>query len=531
MTGSPLTSPESYFADREPGPTILVVDDEEGARRRLKAVLSMTKDSRSIKVHYCANRAEALELLSSTPVHVALLDKNLGPDEKDDSQNGIKAIDEMRLLQPHLQVLVITGSKDPQDAVEAMKLGAFDYITKDLSDELLLCKINKAIEVSKITFKQFRQNRMSTPEASEIGGASKVFQEILSHAQILAETNRPVLLLGPSGTGKTTIASYIHKLRANFYQQQDRPFFRVDIGALAPEVVERDLFGSEKGAYTDAKMTQGFFELSNNGTLFLDEIGEASPELQTKLLTVIETGDFYRLGSSRKLNSKPKIILATNRNLEEMVKAGTFRQDLYYRISSFPIVMPPLSARREDIGDIIRALLPKVCKANNVPAKFEQLPPEFIAYIQTLPLQGNIREVEHLVERLLVYSPKDENRLPIMKDWKATLGIYARKSDRKSESTNSDRKSISMKDIATLPFDVLGSDFPGLTKFREMIDQKVVAEAISKHQKIDDRATALRVSKGHMSRLVTQANKSPVREGRTCTEQTLETVSTQGGVQ
>lgn len=531
MTGNPLTSPENYFADREPGPTILVVDDEEGARRRLKAVLSATKESRTIKVLYCANRSEAIDVLSETPVHVVLLDKNLGPDEKDDSQNGIKALDEMRHLQPHVQVLIITGSKDPQDAVEAMKLGAFDYVTKDLPDELLLCKINKAIEVSKITFKQFRQNRMSTPETSELGGKSKAFQDILAHAQILAETNRPVLLLGPSGTGKTSIASYIHQLRAKFYQQQDRPFFRVDIGALAADVVERDLFGSEKGAYTDAyKMTQGFFELANNGTLFLDEIGEASLELQAKLLTVIETGDFYRLGSTRKLNSKPKIILATNRNLEEMVAAGTFRPDLWYRIKSFPIVMPPLSARKEDIPEIIQALLPKVCKNSNVVVKFEDIPPDFIQYLSKLPLEENIRGIEHQVERLLVYSPKDEKRVPSLQGWRAIPGLYVPRTEKKSDSSSANnRKSITLKDVINLPFDVVGEDFPGLKEFNDIIEQKVVADAMAKHQKIGDRSAALGVSKSYTSTLVTRAAGS--NNNNPTTTPTLEIVSTQGGVQ
>lgn len=495
---------DRHFPDKDPSPTLLIIDDEESSRRRLKAILQTTEEGRVLKSYFCGSLVEALEVLANTSVHVILLDKRLGADPTAPGQNGIEAIPEILQIQPHVQIIMVTGSNDHKDTVRAMSLGAVDYVTKETPDSLLLSRIHRAIALSKISINQARQDRTKSYESTELGGKSRTFKAILAQTQILSESNRPVLLLGESGTGKTEIAKWINECRRRFLKQGERPFFHINMAALSSDVVESELFGHEKGSFTDATETrQGFFELSNNGTLFLDEIGEASLDLQAKLLTVIESGEFYRLGSKKKLKSSPKIICATNRNLEEMVQKGLFREDLLMRISSFPIRMPNLDERREDVPDIIRALLPKCCKYNNVFVKFEDIPGDFIDHLMRIPLKGNIRGIEHQLDRLLVFSQRDANGKPNLKNWRGIPGLYVKKNDPFSQIAP-EKTSISLKDLQSLPFDVVGSGFPGLKNFLGLITKKILEDAIHKHGRITEVAQVLHLAPGHVSTLLKQ---------------------------
>ena len=239
------------------------------------------------------------------------------------------------------------------------------------------------------------------------------------------------------------------------------------------------------------------------GTLFLDEIGEASLDLQAKLLTVIESGEFYRLGGKKRLKSSPKMICATNRNLEDMIQKGLFREDLYMRISSFPIRMPQLSERREDIPEIIRALLPKCCRSNNVFVKFEEIPQDFIDHLMRTPLKGNIRGVEHQIDRLLVFSQRDSQGKPILKNWRGIPGLYLKKNDSLHESP-SKRTAITLNDLQELPLDVMGPDFAGLKSLLQLITKKTLIGAVKKFGRISEVAEELQLAPGHVSTLLKQ---------------------------
>ena len=491
------------FQDRDPHPTVMIVDDNEADRTRFKLVLEKSaKENQQLNILCASSIDEAEQILSRTPVHVVMLDKNLGENENDPRQNGIKSIPSLLLIQPHLEILVITGSGNFDDVREATKFGASDFIGKDIPNDLLIARINRTIKHAKAAI-QNRQHEFSSQSSPiELGGKSKVFQQILAHARILSETERPILLLGESGTGKTELASWINQCREKFLGQTNRPFFSFNIAALATDVVENELFGHEKGAFTDAhQMKQGFFEVANNGTLFIDEIGEASLELQAKLLTVIETGEFYRIGGKKKMTSSAKLIFATNRDLEAMVEAKTFRQDLYMRINSFPIQMPSLRDRSEDIPDIIKALVPKVSKKNNVPVKFEDIPKDFIEHLLNSEIEGNVRGIIAQLDRLLVFAPKDENRRPMLEKWRTISGLYAK--PKKNTRSTPDTGPITMDEIKKRSFDVLDPSFPGIKEFTAILKAKVVQEACDKHNgELKKVASVLKVATSYIYPLV-----------------------------
>ncbi len=470
---------ERAFQDRDPSPTVLVVDDNPLDQQRLKTILSRYSESHPLKVLFASSIEEAEKVLSETQVHAVLLDKNLGPDEEDPMQNGIKAIPLLLQIQPHLQILLVTGSKDTQDAVAAIRMGAFDYVTKETPNELLLAHVTRTIEIAKLSIRCTQRERSTESFPLELGGKSKLFSDILGHVQILSESDRPILLLGDSGTGKTEIANWIHHCRKKFLSQKERPFFKINIASLPEDVIASELFGHEKGAFTDAiAPRQGYFELANNGTLFLDEIGEASLDLQAKLLTIIETGEFFRVGGTRQGKTSAKLVFATNRNLEEMVKQGKFRHDLYMRINSFPVHLPNLDQRREDIPDIIRALLPKVSKENNVPAQFDDIPKDFIEYLMNSKIEGNIRGIVHQLDRLLVFSPKDENRRPVFTNWRGIPGLYIKRNTPKIRTSNTP---ITLSEIMSRPFDMMDPSFPGFKDFISLIKEKIIEDAKQKH--------------------------------------------------
>jgi DNA-binding NtrC family response regulator len=284
--------------DKDKGPSVLIVDDEKSARETLRMAVSSTDTGENINVLFASNLPEAMAIIEKTKLHVVLLDKNIGPDETDPEQNGLDAIPEILNLQPHVQILMVTASDDVQDAVKAIKFGAFGFITKGSEPELIICQINKAIQISRLVIDKISLDRTrEKADFDDLGGKSTLIKKAVARGKAFAESNQPVLLRGETGTGKTTIAKLIHEHRQKFLKEKSRPFFGINIASLSSDLAERELFGNEKGAYTDAKeMKLGFFELANNGTLFLDEIGDVSLDLQVKLLKVIDEGKFFRLG-------------------------------------------------------------------------------------------------------------------------------------------------------------------------------------------------------------------------------------------
>jgi two-component system, NtrC family, response regulator len=482
--------------DRDLGTTILIADDEEAIRDELVRACRKIANIASDQILTAATLSEAFKFLTAQPIHLILLDKNF--EHRDaPAENGIEAIPEMLRFRPNAQILVISASKDDQDIVEAMRLGAFGYVTKGGGDDLLIAQINKALSMARLTIEKARFEKSREQDAPiEIVAKSKSTKHLLSMIPILSETDRPVLLVGEPGTGKTEIAKLIHDCRKKYLKQDDRPFFDVNIASLSPTVIERELFGNEPKAFTgaDVRPHQGFFELSNNGTLFLDEIAEISLEIQAKLLTILQEGTFYRVGGTKKLMTSFKLICATNKDLKELVAKNQFREDLYWRVSGFQLRAPSLSERREDIPDLIRSILPKMCKQNRALIAFEEIPRDFIDYLTENPPEGNIRGIENKISYLLTLSPKDRRGHRILKHWRKIPELISTR-----PVCRSDRDQVYLRDLLDLPYDVVGPEFPGLDALIEQIEKKVLLDAIAKFRKNKDIARALKLSEGAIS--------------------------------
>ena len=471
------------------GATVLIVDDDEVGRERLAILCLSSKRGEALRVLTAATLAEATTILAANVVHAMLLDKQLGAGRS--AENGIDAIPHYLELQPNLQIVVITASNDTQDAARAVELGALWFLPKQTADSLIVAQIDKAVDIGELALQRAQSERQSKPASVDLVGRSRVIRDLKVRIRNVAKTDRPILLLGETGTGKTTVATFIHECRSTLAKHPDGKFFAVNMGAISPELAERELFGNERGAYTDAKFARpGLFEAATGGTLFLDEIGETPPELQVKLLKVIEEGKFTRLGGTQVLQTKLKLICATNRNLESLVAAGEFREDLFFRISTFPITIPPLRERREDIADIIAAVLPKCCVDNHVPIAFTELPQDFIDYLVAEPLRGNVREIEQILARLLVYAPKDRRGRPDLRHWEEIQGLGGPK----PAASLQPRTALTMQDFRTLPLHVVGDDFPGLDAFSHMVTDKVLLDAMSRFKTLKELSNALGVS-------------------------------------
>ena len=371
---------------------VLVADDE----RNLRELIMRELARKGHDVDGVGDGAAALERLVAAPYDVVVLDMKMPKKE------GIEVLRELQAFPEHPQVIVMTGFQEVSTAVEAMKLGAYDYLTKPMKIEELDVLIRKAAEKAQL----LRDNealRAYAPGAEPFGGIltkSPQMQEVLRIIERIAPTDSSVLVLGASGTGKELVARAIHERSA----RAGRPFVPIHCGALPREVFESELFGHEKGAFTGAVGAKpGLVELADGGTLLLDEIGEMEPDSQVKLLRALETGTFFRVGATRPRRVDVRLVAATNRDLAEAMKTGEFRQDLYFRINTIMIKLPPLRERREDI-----ALLANHFVVANATYGAKRLGPRALAVLEGYAWPGNVRELLHAIERAVILSKGEE---------------------------------------------------------------------------------------------------------------------------
>ncbi|HEX3176407.1 MAG TPA: sigma-54 dependent transcriptional regulator [Methylomirabilota bacterium] len=371
---------------------VLVADDET----RLRELMVRELSRKGHEIEGVGDGESALAALRDREFDVVILDMKMPRKE------GIEVLRELQSFPEHPQVIVMTGFQEVATAVEAMKLGAYDYLTKPTKIEELDIVIRKAAEKGQL----MRDNvalRAHAPGAEPYGGIltrSPKMQEILRIIERVAPTDSSVLILGESGTGKELVARAIHERSA----RAARPFVPIHCGALPREVLESELFGHEKGAFTGAVGAKpGLVDLADGGTLFLDEIGEMEPDSQVKLLRALETGMFFRVGGTRPRTVDIRIVAATNRDLAEAMRAGEFRQDLYYRINTITVALPPLRERRDDI-----ALLAQHFVETKATYGTKRLAPATLALFEAYSWPGNVRELLHAVERGMILSKGEE---------------------------------------------------------------------------------------------------------------------------
>ncbi|MCJ7493966.1 MAG: sigma-54 dependent transcriptional regulator [Deltaproteobacteria bacterium] len=369
---------------------ILIVDDEVSVRDSLRMIFK-----KDYQVIMAGSAEEAIIKVKSEEPDLIFLDIIMP------GKDGMQALKEIRGMHPQIPVIMLTATKTLKTAVEAMKLGAYDYITKPFDVEELKLIAQKALESRDLR----RENRRLQGEVEEryhfdnIIGKSKEMRDIYATIRQIAEKNSTVLIHGESGTGKELVARAIHYNS----HRKNKPFVAVNCAAIPETLIESELFGHEKGAFTDAQTRRiGHFELADQGTLFLDEVSELILPTQAKILRALQERDFVRVGGGKTISVDVRLISATNKNLEEMMARGAFRSDLFYRINVVPLTIPPLRKRKEDILLLAKHFLDKHAGVGK-----KKISPEAMDILIAYDWPGNVRELENIIERIVVLTTSD----------------------------------------------------------------------------------------------------------------------------
>ena len=367
---------------------ILVVDDQDSIRHFVCKAL----EDEGYTVLTAGSVRETREAIEPGMPDLAILDLKL-PDG-----TGLELLREFKRTQPEMCVILMTAFGELETAVEAMNAGAFWFVKKPFETEELLALVARALESQKLWLELRRLRHHAFSDEDYLHSASPSMQEAYAIAeQVAVGDTTSVLIEGESGTGKEYFANLIHRMSA----RHDKPFVEINCAAIPSELLESELFGHEKGAFTDARaQKQGLMELASGGTLFLDEIGEMSPMLQVKLLRVLERRNFKRVGGTKDISVNLRIISATNQDLERMVGDGTFREDLYYRLKVVPLYVPPLRERKEDILPLSQLFLERFSK--QFKKSFRAVSPAAERMLADYPWPGNIRELRNLFERTVL---------------------------------------------------------------------------------------------------------------------------------
>jgi two-component system nitrogen regulation response regulator NtrX len=379
---------------------ILVVDDEAEIRRSVRMIL----EYEGYDVLEASSGPEGLALIEREAPDLVFLDiKMQGID-------GLEALQRIRQVNESLPVVIISGHGTVSTAVEATKLGAFDFIEKPLATERVLVTIRNALDQTRLQSEN-RTLKRAVEARHQMVGESPSLRQIWDAIKRASPTNATVLLLGESGVGKELVARSIHR---NSLRSRER-FVQVNCAAIPEELIESELFGHEKGSFTGATEKQiGKFEQADRGTIFLDEVGDMSAKTQAKVLRVLQEGEVERLGSARTIKVDVRVIAATNKDLEQEIEKGTFREDLYFRLSVIPIRVPPLRDRREDIPALVRHFVDLFSRENN--RKPQRFTPVALDHLQKARWKGNVRELRNTVERLLIMTPGDTIDLDDLRD-------------------------------------------------------------------------------------------------------------------
>ena len=377
----------------------LIIDDE----KNILNTIGICLESIGIEVTLCSKPQEVLQLLQQNRFDVAFVDLKMSP------MDGIEVLSEIKQYSPDTTVVIMTAHGSIDSAVVAIKKGAYDYLQKPFDFEELKLFTRKVFEHHQLVHEmaELREELASIQGSGDIVTRNRAMIELLDLAARVAESSISILIEGESGTGKELVAHYVHQKS----DRVEKPFVKVNCAAIPEQLLESELFGHVRGAFTGAlKDRQGRFEMADGGTIFLDEIGELSSSIQSKLLRVLQTKDFERVGENVTRKVDVRIISATNRNLDEALKEGNFREDLFYRLNGVRIKLPPLRERPEDVPFLVHHFLKKFSKERNI-----EIAPDADHVLKVYRWSGNVRELENVLERAVLLSTNgiiEMNHLP-----------------------------------------------------------------------------------------------------------------------
>jgi len=369
--------------------TVLVVDDEPEI---LKAVRGNLMDD-GYEVLEALDGPEALKRVEEEPPDLVLLDIKMP------GMNGIEVLEQLKQGHPQLPVVMMSAHGTIETAVKATKLGAFDFIEKPLSLERLTVVVQKALDYRQLEEETLFLRRKEEAR-HQLTGHSEVLLELRRQIEIVAPTSAWILIRGENGTGKEIVAHTIHRLS----KRKNKPFVEVNCAAIPEDLIESELFGHEKGAFTGATaQRKGKFDLAHGGTLFLDEIGDMSLKTQAKILRILQEQKFERVGGGKTITVDVRVLAATNKDLEYEISQGNFREDLYYRINVVPLEVPPLRDRKEDLAELVAEFLKEYAYKTNTERK--AMTPAALQCLEEYDWPGNVRELKNLIERLVIMTP------------------------------------------------------------------------------------------------------------------------------
>lgn len=416
---------------------LLIVDDDEDLRTQMKWALAA-----DYEVHLAEDRKTAMSVMLTEKPDVVTLDLGLPPNPAG-VEEGFAILNQILDKYSSTKVIIITGRGEKEHALRAIDKGAYDFFYKPIELDELKIVLGRAFHIARLEREQLELKQRLTGDTFEfMTGTSKVMQDLFSMIRKVATTDAPVLIIGESGTGKELVASAIHRQGL----RKDGPFIPINCSAIPENLIESELFGHEKGTFTGAHtQRKGRFEMAEGGTLFLDEIGELPSLLQVKLLRFLQEKTIERIGGRQQIEVDTRILAATNRNLEEAIKAGTFREDLYYRLNVIRINLPPLRERETDIILLAKTFLERFSQENR--KKIKGFSEKAIDAIQSYAWPGNVRELENRVKRAVIMS---------------------------------DDKKISLEDLE-MDFLDIESDRVTLKDAREELEKKLIIKAIARN--------------------------------------------------
>jgi two-component system response regulator AtoC len=447
---------------------VLVIDDDPGVRDYMEALVSR----QGYEVTAAADGEEALKNLETTQPDLITLDVVLP------GMDGLQTLEKLKQRLPDVPVVMLSGHGQARNIVEAMRRGASDFLRKPFEVEELELAFQKALEkrALKQEVERLRGRARSETDFMLLTGDNLKMREIRDIIEQVADTDITVLIRGDSGTGKEVVARTLFQLS----DRRDQPFVKVNCAALPSELLESELFGFEKGAFTGAhKRKLGKFEYANHGTIFLDEISEMHPSLQAKLLQVLQDGEFSRLGSESDVNVDTRIIASTNRNLEEAVADGTFREDLYYRLNVVTVHLPPLRDRRDAVPLLIEQFLQK----NNEQYRKDvtHLSPETMEIFAKYHWPGNVRELENMVRRMVVLGNE------------ATVVEEIKLSGTRLQEREEVKDSLDLGALGADFSDAQGIDLKAISRRAAQLAEKGVIEKVLQETRWNRKEAALRL--------------------------------------